>query len=241
MKKYKEIIGVIGAMKEEIEPLLNKFNNIEKINYANNDYYKIELNNGENIKLIIITRSKIGKVFAAMTSTILIEKFKCNKIIFSGVAGGINLKLNIGDIIIGDKICQHDFDISAFGHNFGYIPENNKAEKNIFFKSSSELNKLALELGRENGFKIHLGIIATGDQFISSKEKKEWIRNEFFADSIEMEGGAVAQVCSNYGIPFLIIRTISDTLEGNEIDFNKFLIETGKIMSNFIYLLINRL
>jgi 5''-methylthioadenosine/S-adenosylhomocysteine nucleosidase len=105
-------IAIMGAMPEEIEPLLTKLSNVKESIYAANAYYEGFYGDKE----VVVAYSKIGKVFAALTATILIEKFDCEKLLFSGVAGAISDDLKIGDLIIADGLCQHDLDITAFGH-----------------------------------------------------------------------------------------------------------------------------
>ena len=233
MAKNKQTYGIIGAMKEEIEPLLKHYKNYNTIKHANNKYYIVELEN----KNIIICQSKIGKVFAAMTTTILIEKFNCSKILFTGVAGGINPNLKVGDLIVAEKTCQHDFDITGFSHPPGYIPELGE-----FIVSDKNLVLLAKEISKKNNFNLKTGIIATGDQFISNNDKKNWINKTFNADAIEMEGGSVAQVCENYGIKYLIIRSISDTASDSaENNFKEFMEMAAQKSANFLIDIINNL
>jgi adenosylhomocysteine/aminodeoxyfutalosine nucleosidase len=181
-------IGIMGAMPEEIEPILAKIGNYEKIKYANNTYYKANYNNVS----LIIAYSKIGKVFSTLTASNMINKFSCEMILFSGVAGGINPSLKIGDLIIATSLCQHDLDITAFGHPYGYVPEGK-----VFIDTSKKLNNIAKEIAKNKNISLTEGVIATGDQFISSNEKKEFIRNTFKADALEMEGASVALVCGD--------------------------------------------
>ena len=112
-------LAIMGAMQEEIEPLLEYFENVKITEYANNKYYETSYGGLD----IVIAYSKIGKVFASLTAATMIEKFGCDTLLFSGVAGGINPALNIGDLIIANKLCQHDLDITAFGHPHGFVPE----------------------------------------------------------------------------------------------------------------------
>lgn len=229
----KQTYGIIGAMREEIEPLLSYYEDYETIKHANNEYYLVELKD----KRIIICQSKIGKVFAAMTTTILIEKFNCFKILFTGVAGGVNPNLKVGDLIVAEKTCQHDFDITAFSHPHGYIPDLGE-----FVVSDKNLINLAKKISQKNNIDLKIGTIATGDQFISSKDKKNWIANTFNADAIEMEGASVAQVCENYNIKYLIIRSISDTAEDNAgINFDEFMEMAAQRSAKFLIEIINNL
>lgn len=200
------IIGIIGAMRKEIEPLLEKFSTYEEVLLANQTYYKIKHNDHE----IIIVQSNIGKVAAAMTSTLLINHFNCEQIFFTGVAGGLSDSLEIGDIIVATSLVHHDVDITAFGHPKGHIPDIGRE-----IKTSNSLREHLKNIAQQNSISLQEGIIATGDQFISSKEKKEEIISEFNASAIEMEGVAVAQVCQELNIPCIVIRSISDKANGD--------------------------
>ncbi len=219
-------IGIMGAMVEEIEPLLEYFNDIEVVEYAKNRYYKAKYNSYD----IIIAYSKIGKVFASLTATIMIEKFGVEKLLFSGVAGAINPNLKIGDLIVAKGLCQHDLDITAFGHPYGYVPEGE-----VCIYADKELIKLSKSVAKELGIELKTGIIATGDQFIASQERKEWIGSTFQADAIEMEGASVAVVCDALNVPFFILRAISDSADMDAgFDFDEFLKSSAKISATFI-------
>jgi adenosylhomocysteine/aminodeoxyfutalosine nucleosidase len=181
--------------------------------------------------------SKIGKVNAALTATLLIEKFGCQKLLFSGVAGGINEALKIGDLIFGEKLVQHDVDITAFGHPWGFIPESGD-----FVESDGELNELAKKVASKMGIKIIGGTIATGDQFIASEEKKEWIKNTYKADALEMEGASVGYVCKCLNVPFFVLRAISDTADMDAgFSFEEFLVSSAKVSANFLENMIDEL
>jgi len=219
-------IAIMGAMPEEIEPLLANVDEIKKIEYAKNIYYEAKYKGKE----IVIAYSKIGKVFASLTATILIEKFGCNQLLFSGVAGAINPELKIGDLIIAKALCQHDLDITAFGHPFGYVPEGE-----VCISTDEKLREIAKEVARKNNLTLKEGIIATGDQFVSSVERKEFISSTFDADALEMEGASVAVVCDALGVPFFVLRAISDSADGSaDIDFDTFLESSAKVSAHFI-------
>ena len=164
----------------------------------------------------------VGKVNAARVTQILIDNFKIQGIINVGSAGSCNDELEIGDIVIGKKLVQHDFDITAFGHEKGFISnvgqfvESNKA-------LISQIEEI-IENIKVKDFNIKIGTIASGDIFCTELKMKEKIKEKFNADCIEMEGSAIAQVCKLDNIPFLVIRSISDKPNGqNEITFDKFL------------------
>ena len=214
-------IGIMGAMREEIEPILELVDEISgEIDYGKNRYYKAHYYGVE----LIITYSKIGKVNSALTASTMIEKFEIDILLFSGVAGAINSNLHIGDLIIATKLCQHDLDITAFGHPYGYVPESK-----IFVESNKTLNEIAKKVATKLNKKLIEGIIATGDQFIADSKKKEWIKETFQADAIEMEGASVGFVCDALGIPFFVLRAISDSADMDAgFDFDKFLESSAK-------------
>ncbi len=208
-------IAIMGAMKEEITPLLKYFDQYKTVNYADNLFYEAQIN---NISLVI-AYSKIGKVFSSLTAASMIQKFGCTHLLFSGVAGGINPKLGIGDLIVANKLCQHDVDITAFGHPFGFIPESS-----VYIETDNILKNLIVSVCKDLQIKVLEGIIATGDQFVANNTKKEFIANTFNADALEMEGSSVAVVCKALQVPFVVLRSISDSANGEaNVDFDTFL------------------
>ncbi|SMC09927.1 5'-methylthioadenosine/adenosylhomocysteine nucleosidase [Nitratiruptor tergarcus] len=243
-------IAIMGAMVEEIEPILTKLDptlapeselsqiiahmqHIKLHTIAGNHYFEAKYKGHE----VFIAYSKIGKVFASLTASVLIEHFKVQKLLFSGVAGAINEDLHIGDLIAAKRLCQHDLDITAFGHPYGYVPEGK-----VYIESDATLRFLAQEVAKERGIELKEGTIATGDQFIADPKKKEWIRKTFQADAIEMEGAAVAVVCDAYDIPFFILRSISDAADMDaSFDFDEFLKSSSKISADFIIALLDKI
>ncbi len=225
-------IAILGAMIEEIEPILKSVENVKKTSYANNSFYEATYNGKE----VVIAYSKIGKVFSTLTATLLIEKFGCEVLLFSGVAGAISDDLNIGDLIIADGLCQHDLDITAFGHPYGFVPEGE-----VCIASDINLRQIAKTIAKERGLELKEGVIATGDQFIYSNEKKEWIGKTFNASALEMEGASVATVCNALNVPFFILRAISDSAnEEADVDFDTFLASSAKISAAFILEIVKR-
>jgi len=220
------MIAILCAMREELEPILEYMNIKEKINHANNIYYLAEFDG----KDIVLAYSKIGKVNASITATIMLEKFGARKLLFSGVAGAIDKDLKIGDLIIATKTTQHDVDLTVFGYEPGFIPESK-----VYFECDESLNSLAVKVAEKLNIKLKSGIIASGDQFIHSKERKVWIKKTFGASAIEMEGGAVGCVCWNEQVPFFMLRAISDSAEeGAGVDFDEFLEESSKVSAKFL-------
>ncbi len=216
----------MGAMPEEIEPIIGKLDNLKETVYAANKYYEGTYNGTE----VVVAYSKIGKVFATLTATILIEKFGCDTLLFSGVAGAISDELKIGDLIIAEGLCQHDLDITAFGHPFGYVPEGE-----VCIATDEALRNIAKDVAKEKGLTLKEGIIATGDQFVANEERKNWIGTTFKADALEMEGASVAVVCSSLNVPFFILRAISDSADMDaSFSFDEFLESSAKISADFI-------
>jgi len=219
-------IAIMGAMPEEVEPIVAKLDNVKQTVYGANTYYEGSYNGQE----VVVAYSKIGKVFATLTATMLVEKFGCDKLLFSGVAGAISDELNIGDLIIADGLCQHDLDITAFGHPFGYVPEGE-----VCIPTDVGLRNIAKEIAKSKGLTLKEGVIATGDQFVANPERKDWIGSTFKADALEMEGASVAVVCSALNIPFFILRAISDSADMDAgFNFEEFLESSAKISADFI-------
>jgi len=231
MKSQK--IAIMGAMPEEIEPIISKLENLKETKYAANIYYEGSYNGQE----LVVAYSKIGKVFATLTATSLIQKFGCETLLFSGVAGAISPELNIGDLIIADGLCQHDLDITAFGHPYGYVPEGE-----ICIPTDVTLRKIAKEVASEKDLKLVEGVIATGDQFVANPERKDWIGETFKAHALEMEGASVAVVCSSLDIPFFILRAISDSADMDaSFNFDEFLESSAKISADFILSMVEKI
>lgn len=219
-------IAIMGAMQEEITPLLEFFGKYETIEYAKNKYYTTTYNGLD----LVIAYSKIGKVNASLTASTLIQKFGATKLLFSGVAGAVNPSLKIGDLIVATKLAQHDLDITAFGHPHGYVPEGA-----VFVESDKALNALAQKVALQKNIALQEGIIATGDQFICDEQKKNWIGSTFDADALEMEGASVAVVCDALKVPFFVLRAISDAADMDAgFNFDAFLESSAKVSASFI-------
>lgn len=226
-------IAIMGAMYEEITPLLEFFKTYETIEYANNRYYKASYQGLE----LIIAYSKIGKVNASLTASTLIEKFGAEKLLFSGVAGALNPTLKVGDLVVATRLVQHDVDISAFGHPFGYIPEGC-----VYVQTDETLVHIAHKVAKAQGLKLVEGIIATGDQFICDSTKKEWIRSTFQADATEMEGASVAVVCDALHVPFCVFRAISDAADMDAgFSFDEFLVSSAQESAKLILAMLDEL
>lgn len=222
-------IGIIVAMEEELESILDIMDNIEE-----KEIYGLTFKTGQIEKnKIIVVKCGVGKVNAARVTQILIDTFNVKCVINVGAAGALSPLLNIGDIVIGEKLIQHDFDITAFDHDKGYITgvgDYIYSDIELIEKFKKTANNL-----KEKDYKIKTGIIATGDIFCTDIEMKNKIFSKFDADCVEMEGAAIAQVCYLDNIPFIVIRSISDSPNGNnEIDFDKFVELASKRCANIL-------
>ena len=223
-------IGIIVATDEELIEIRNIMDSFEEKDIYELTFVKGKINN----KKVIVVKCGIGKVNAARTTQVLIDNFKISKIINIGAAGGINPELKIQDIVIGDRLVQYDFDISASGdYEKGEITDVGK-----YMVSDSELInicKSVLEKRIQNDVKVVIGTIATADYFCSDPEIAENTRKEFKADCIDMVGAAIAQVCYLDKIPFLVIRGISDTPNGhNEMDYYTYCHIAAKHAAEFL-------
>ncbi|WP_055665180.1 5'-methylthioadenosine/adenosylhomocysteine nucleosidase [Desnuesiella massiliensis] len=210
------IIGVIGAMSEELEILLKEMSLEKKEVKA-----RMEFNYGTLWgKKVVAVVSGIGKVNAAVCTQILATEYKVDRIINVGIAGGIGKDIVPGDIVIGDSLVQHDMDTSAFGDKIGQIPRIDTFD----FKSNEDMIALAKKACEGiKGHNSYVGRIATGDQFIANIDKIRWLSEEFGALACEMEGGSIAHVSYLNNIPFVVIRSISDNANtGAHMDYEKF-------------------
>lgn len=220
-------------MPEEIAPILEKLGEYTCTEIADNSYYEA---NYHGIDLVI-AYSKIGKVFSTLTASTMIHHFGVEKMLFSGVAGGINPALKIGDLIVAKRLCQHDLDITAFGHPHGFVPGGSQ-----FVETDATLRQLAFEVAAEMGVSLQEGTIATGDQFVHDPERKAFIETTFNADALEMEGASVAVVCDSLDVPVLILRAISDTADTDaSFNFDEFMESSAKISADFIMKMVERL
>ena len=189
------MLGIIGAMDEEVAQIKEKMTDVTVTSVAGMDFYQGKLGG----KDAVVVRSGIGKVNAGMCSQILVN---------TGIAGSLRAEINIGDIVVSTDAVQHDMDASGFGYRIGQIPRVDT----FAFEADEKLRELAIECNQKVNPEIQAfpGRVVSGDQFISDKAKKEWLIEQFSASCTEMEGAAIAQAAYLNGIPFLIIRAISD-------------------------------
>lgn len=212
------VIGIIGAMDEEIQLYKEALSHLTESTRAGITYYQGELKN----KKVVLCKSGVGKVNASVCTQILIDDYKVSHVIFTGVAGGVDPELNIGDIVISKDCMQHDIDVTALGFKKGEIPY---AEVSLF-TADEKLIEIAELSGQDiEDIQITTGRILSGDQFIANREHVQSLYSELQGTCVEMEGAAVAQVCYLNQVPFVVIRSLSDKADGsahvNFLEFTK--------------------
>ena len=211
------MLGIIGAMDEEVAKIKERLENVEVQTFGGMDFYK---GNFEG-KSVVVVRSGIGKVNAAVCTQILADRYQVSGIVNTGIAGSLMAKIDIGDIVLSTDALQHDMDATNFGYPAGQIPRMDV----LSFPADPKLLALAKECcGRVNP-EIHTyeGRVVSGDQFISDQKKKDWLIETLHGYCTEMEGAAIAQAAYLNGIPFLIIRAISDKADNSaNVDYPTF-------------------
>lgn len=226
----KKVVGIIGAMDCEITAVREKLEDIKEIKQGKLTFYTGNLY-GYNIVLV---KSGVGKVNAALCTQLIIDKYNPDFIINTGIAGGVGEGLAVGDIVVATELVQHDFDVSAIGYARGYMCTGVNPDKPTVFVSDEKLVRSFVEaIG--NKYKVHKGIIASGDTFISDKAKKIEIKEIFNATAVEMEGCAIAQTAYMNGVPFVIVRAISDLADDTAAQDHNFVEdEMAKLSSDAI-------
>jgi adenosylhomocysteine nucleosidase len=221
-------IAIIGAMEEEVVLLRDKIDNKTVDVIAGCEYTSGQMNGVE----VVLLRSGIGKVNAAMSTTILLDKFQPDYVINTGSAGGSDENLNVGDIVISTEVRHHDVDVTAFDYEYGQVPKLPPA-----FLADEELIKIADKGAKElQGVQVVQGLIASGDIFVNELAVMENIREKFnVVKAVEMEAAAIAQVCYQFKVPFVIIRSLSD-IAGKEsnISFDQYLEKAALHSANLV-------
>ena len=209
------MIGIIGAMDIEVAILRDKMVNPTVETISGVDFIRGKLEGRD----VVLARSGVGKVFAAICAQTMILKYGVKAIINSGVAGTLTGELHIGDVAISTACVQHDMDTSPVGDPVGLLSGINVVELPADTTLVGELDKVCADAGVNH----RLGVIATGDQFVATHERRDWIRDQFKAIAVEMEAGSIAHVCYVNKVPFASIRVISDEASGDvHIDYMTF-------------------
>lgn len=244
----KEPIGIICAMRQELEALKQSLTDIQPIQILAREGYRGKLDGRD----VLIVESGVGKVASGMIAAQLLDRFSCRPLMISGVAGGLDPELGIGDLVIGIRHIQHDYGhltdrglkpfkpgISPVGEaerEFVYVTPPSVVEKLMRGLNGVELPELSdaiVEGGRKP--RLVFGTIVTGDQFINSEKKRQQLHSEFGAQAAEMEGGSAAQAAELFGTYLVNVRSMSD-LAGTEshMDFPKFLEATAPVAANIV-------
>lgn len=217
------MIGIIGAMKEEVDALLSHLENVSQETILGVDFYKAKHKNVD----VVICLSGIGKVNSAVSTTILLSNFKVDKIINIGSAGGV--LGNIGDVVVADRTRYFDVDVTAFGYELGQVPG-----MPAYYVSDLDLVNKTKTILESMGIPAHIGVIASSDSFITKVP-------EVNAIAFEMEAASIAQVAHKFNTPFVVIRALSDIINGsNHVDFNQFLQTAAKKSAEVVIRLVEQ-
>lgn len=211
------MLGIIGAMDEEVAKIKEHMEQVEERTIASMNFLKGTVKGHP----VVVVRSGIGKVNAAICTQILADVYGVDTVINTGIAGSLNADINIGDIVLSTDALEHDMDVVAFGYPVGQIPRMDT----LSFTADEKLRKIAKETCERVNTDVSVfeGRVVSGDQFISDKAKKEWLVENFAGYCTEMEGAAIAHAAYLNGIPFLIIRAISDKADDSaSVDYPAF-------------------
>ena len=211
------MLGIIGAMSQEVAKLKEKMDHVTVDKAAGMEFFCGAIDGRD----VVVVRSGIGKVNAAVCSQILVDRYHVTAIVNTGIAGSLKNEINIGDIVLSKDTLQHDMDATGFGYSLGQIPQMDKS----IFEGDSHMIQVAEECCRRVAPEIgvHVGRVVSGDQFVSDRVKKAWLTETFHGYCTEMEGAAIAQTAYLNEIPFLIIRAISDKADDSaEMDYELF-------------------
>ena len=211
------MLGIIGAMEIEVNRIKEQMEDVSVTDKAGMSFFEGKWNGND----VVVVRSGIGKVNAAVCAQILADTFHADAIINTGIAGSLKNEINIGDIVLSTDAIQHDMDAQGFGYAPGVIPQMEVSD----FQADEKLIELAKKCCAEvcPDIQVFTGRVVSGDQFISDKKKKEWLSSQFEGLCAEMEGAASAQAAYLNHVPFLIIRAISDKADDSAtMDYPEF-------------------
>ncbi len=203
--------GIVGAMDIEVDTVISRMTEMDVKEIARRQFYTGKLDEHN----VVVVKSGIGKVAAATTVQLLIDHFPIDAIINTGMAGGLDPRLQVKDLVVSTGAVQHDFDLTPFGHALGYM-DGPDDQKPTVFPINEGLLAAAREVAMQflpEGNNTLTGIIASGDVFVDSTERKEHIVHHFSPIATEMEGAAIAQVARDNRMPCLILRVVSDLAE----------------------------
>lgn len=214
-------IGIIGAMEPEVVHLIKAINSPQSTTIAGIEFVSGTIGD----KDVVVTRSGIGKVAASIATTLLIDKFAVTHVVNTGSAGGFVDSLAIGDIVISSEVRHHDVDVTAFGYEIGQMAQQPAA----FIPDAILVNAAKKAVADIGEVKTIEGLICTGDSFICDPDRTKVMRANFpTMAACEMEGAAIAQVCHQFNIPFVVIRSLSDNANNDSpVDFDSYIVKAG--------------
>ena len=242
-------IAIVSALHDELSKLLELMPDEHKQVRAVREFWLGHLHGHD----VVVALSGIGKVAAATTATILIEQFKVDRIVFTGVAGGLGKNVKIGDLVVADSFMQHDMDASpifpryelpGYGTSILDADEALKAElvracEYVMAHLPTTLEPATIQAHGLHKPQVHTGLVISGDRFVSTSAEAKQLQQDLpQALAVEMEGAAFAQVCYDYKVPFAAVRTISDNADdAATVDFTRFLAE---VASHYSALIVDR-
>ncbi len=230
------MLGIIGAMDDEVARLKDMISGLHIVQRAGMEFYKGQIHERD----VVVVKCGVGKVNAAMCTQSMIDIFDVDAIINTGIAGSLDADIDIGDIVLATDTVEHDMDVAALGYAPGVIPDTETS----IFDTDKRLIEIAQAATKTAGLdvKVFTGRVVSGDQFISSKNKKEWLVSEFGGRCAEMEGASIGHVAVLNKVPYLVVRAISDKADDSaQMDYPSF---AAKAIDNSVKLMteiINRL
>ncbi len=233
-------IGIIGAMESEVANLITRMEDVTYREKAGRRFAVGTLSGKE----AVVVQSGIGKVAAAITAQILVDDFGVDALLNTGMAGGLDSRLAVKDLVIATAALQHDFDITSFGHARGFMYGEDDTKPTLFVADEAlrEKARAAAEAVLPTGSKAIDGVIASGDIFVDDSALKATLRDDFGAAAAEMEGAAIAQAAVANGVPFVILRTISDLAEHQaNVSFDELEKYVGKLAGDITVALLANL
>lgn len=227
------MIGIIGAMASEVDGLKSIMSELEVRTISTVDFYKGKINGTD----VVVAQAGVGKVNAALTAQTMILEYNVKMIINIGVAGGIADNLRIGDIVVADRVCEHDMDTTPLGDPAGFITGLDC----VYMDCDKKVSDLIMECTKELGYNAMYGTIASGDIFVSTDIERNKIRDIFGGVAAEMEGAAIGHVCTMNNIPFAVLRAMSDCAnDDSKVDFPTFAEKSAKNSIDIIKLFLSK-
>ncbi|NUW66335.1 5'-methylthioadenosine/S-adenosylhomocysteine nucleosidase [Vibrio coralliilyticus] len=228
-------IGIIGAMEQEVSILKQAIENCQEVSKAGCTFFSGQLNGVD----VVLLQSGIGKVAAAIGTTVLLDEYQPDVVINTGSAGGFDSTLNLGDVVISTEVRHHDADVTAFGYEIGQM-----AGQPAAFTADAKLMDVAEKaLSQMEDKHAVRGLICTGDTFVCTAERQAFIRQHFpSVIAVEMEASAIAQACHQFKVPFVVVRAISDVADKESpMSFEEFLPLAAKSSSEMVFKMVELL